>query len=228
VSVDYSQIEVRIAASIAQDELLIKMLEEDDVHRSIAAQVFKCHPADVTPKQRKLSKAMVFTLLFAGGYKRFYEYAHRNGSDLTMDEAGALFKAFFEAFQGLWNIRCKAYAITKSRRLAVITLPNGARRVLAGAKFTPSTIINTMVQGSAAVGMKLGLIEAGKHGLDEYMGAVVHDEAVCCVPQEIAKDFAIELQNCLVTGMKTVVPNCAVKAEIAYDSTGELPDVWLA
>jgi DNA polymerase-1 len=234
VSVDYSQIEVRISADKSNDQVLITMLEEDDVHRAIAAQVYKCQPSAVTPKQRKLAKAMVFTLLFGGGWQRFYQYARRNGSDMTEEEAMQLFKAFFEAFQGLWEMRCRANAMVRTRQVAVITLPNGSRRVLAGRKFTPPTILNTQVQGTAAVGMKLGLIEAYKQGLGKYMGAVVHDEAVSVVPDNEAKEYALELQTALVKGMKYVVKNCPVKAEIAYEKdangkpTGELPKVWLA
>jgi DNA polymerase I-like protein with 3'-5' exonuclease and polymerase domains len=228
VSVDYSQVEVRIAADICNDQDLIRLLVEDDVHRAIAAQVFACHPADVTPKQRKLAKAMVFTLLFGGGPKRFWEYARHNGSEMEFDEAVSMFQAFFRAFQGLWNMRQKAYAICRTRNSAVITLPNGARRVLAGRSMTPSIILNTPVQGTAAVGMKLGLIEAGKKHLDIYLGAVVHDEAVACVPDDIAEPYARAMQDCLVRGMQSVVHNCPIKAEIARNKDGSLPNVWLA
>jgi DNA polymerase-1 len=228
VSVDYSQIEVRISADVSNDDVLITLLEDEDVHTSIASQVFKCEKSDVKPKQRKLAKAMVFTLLFGGSYRRFYEYARINGSDMTLEEAAMLFKAFFDTFQGLWGMRQKAYAITRNRKVAVITLPNKARRVLVGRKFTPAVILNTTVQGTAAVGMKLGLIEAGKKGLDDYMGAVVHDEAVCCVPDDIAEDFANDLQKALIDGMSKVVRKCPVRAEIARNKDGSLPDFWLA
>jgi DNA polymerase I-like protein with 3'-5' exonuclease and polymerase domains len=228
ISVDYSQIEVRIAASIANDQALLKVLEEDDVHRSIASQVFACHPADVTPKQRKLAKAMVFCLLFGASWKRFYQYARRSGSDMTEGEAIELFHAFFAAFQGLWNMRQKAYAISRTRRVVVITLPNSSRRVLVGPSNRPTIILNTPVQGSAAVGMKLGLIDAYKHGLDQYVGAVVHDESVSCVPDSDAEDYAHEMQASLMRGMQTVVQNAPVKAEIARMPDGTLPNWWLA
>jgi hypothetical protein len=125
-------------------------------------------------------------------------------------------------------MRQKAYAICRTRNSCVITLPNGARRVLAGRSMSPSIILNTPVQGTAAVGMKLGLIEAGKKGLDRYLGAVVHDEAVACVPDEFAEEYALNMQDCLVRGMQSVVKHCPVKAEIARNKDGSLPDVWLA
>lgn len=228
VSVDYSQIEIRIAASISADTELTRMLSEEDVHSAIGAKVFGCEPSQITKAQRKLAKALVFTLLFGGSWRRFYDYARRSGSAITEEEAIQLFKAFFTTFQGLWAIRQKAAALCRTRRSCVITLPNGARRVLAGRTMAPTVILNTPVQGTAAVGMKLGLIEAGRRGLDKYIGAVVHDEAVACVPDAEAKEYALEMQDALVTGMASVVKNCPVKAEIAYDKDGQLPNVWLA
>jgi DNA polymerase-1 len=228
VSTDYSQIEICISASISNDEALIKILDEDDVHRAIAAQVFKCRPADVTPKQRKLAKAMVFCLLFGASWRRFYQYARRSGSDMTEQEAVELFREFFKAFQGLWAMRQKAYAISRNRRVVVVTLPNGARRVLAGRENRPTIILNTPVQGSAAVGMKLGLIEAYHQDLDTYIGAVVHDEAVSCVPDKYADDYAHTMQASLIKGMQSIVQNCKVRAEIAREKNGDLPFYWLA
>jgi DNA polymerase-1 len=229
VSIDYSQIEVRIAASIANDPVLIEMLSgHDDVHTAIASAVFKVRKEDVTPKQRKRAKAMVFTLLFGGSPQVLYDYARRSGGEITYDEAVEMFASFFSTFDGLAVMRKKAYAYVKNHRGAVITLPNGARRVLFGAKFSPQIILNTPVQGTASVGMKLGLIEAERRGLDRYLGAVVHDEAVACVPDSEAEEYAAEMQDSLVCGMQQVVKNCRVKAEIARNPDGSLPNVWLA
>ncbi len=56
LSADYSQIELRIMASICGDEALIKAFSEgEDIHRSTAALVFKVAPEDVTPRYEKKS-----------------------------------------------------------------------------------------------------------------------------------------------------------------------------
>ncbi len=220
VSVDYSQIEVRIAADISDDEVLIKMLAHDDVHSAIASQVFQKPAASVTPKERKMAKAMVFTLLFGGSPRVLYEYARRSGSHITEEEAEDLFVRFFTAFSGLRQMRQKAYAINRNRRVAVITLPNGARRILAGRTNSPPHILNTPVQGTAAVGLKYGLIYALERGLDKYLGAVVHDETVSCVPDREAEDYAQEMSECLVRGMEQVVTKCPVKTEV------KIGEVW--
>lgn len=221
VSVDYSQIEVRIAAELANDAALIQAVDEEDVHTAIAAQMFQVAPADVDKRQRKLAKAAVFTLLFGGSAKRLYEYARQSGSHITYEEAEDIFYRFFRAFQGLLQMRKTAYGMSKNRRVSVITLPLGARRVLAGAKNSGPVILNTPVQGTAAVGMKLGLIEAGRRGLDRYLGAVVHDEAVSCVPRREAEEYGRELQECLEAGMRKILTVCPVKTEAKID------DAWL-
>ncbi len=220
VSVDYSQIEVRIAADLGNDEVLIEMLAHEDVHSAIASQVFQKPVEKVTAKERKMAKAMVFTLLFGGSAKALYEYARRSGSHITEEEAEQLFTRFFTAFQGLLQMRQKAYAISRNRRVAVITLPNGARRVLAGRLNAPPNILNTPVQGTAAVGMKYGLILAEKQGLDRYLGAVVHDEGVACVPDKEAEEYAKEFGDCLIKGMERVITKCPVKVE------AKIGDVW--
>jgi len=227
VSVDYSQIEVRIAAAISHDIELMRVLTEDDVHRAVAASVFKKNPENISKEERKLAKAMVFALLFGGGPARFYEHAKHSGSKMTQDDALEMFRAFFAAFTGLWDMRCKAYALCRNNRVLSITLPNGARRVLVGAKKSPTVVLNTPVQGTAAVGMKLGLIEAHKRGLSKYIGAVVHDEAVSTVPANEAEEYAKEMQDALITGMSTVVGGVKILAEIARNPDKSLPDIWL-
>ena len=213
VSVDYSQLEVRLSADISNDQVLIDLLDHEDVHSAIASQMFQKPVEKITAKERKMAKAAVFTLLFGGGAKRLYDYARRSGSHITLEEAEELFTRFFTAFQGLLQMRQKAYAISRNRRVAVITLPNGSRRVLAGRLNDPPHILNTPVQGTAAVGMKYGLILAEQQGLDKYIGAVVHDETVSCVPDNEAEEYGQEMSQCLIKGMEKVVNKCPIKTE---------------
>jgi DNA polymerase I-like protein with 3'-5' exonuclease and polymerase domains len=77
--------------------------------------------------------------------------------------------------------------------------------MLVGHDKTASTILNTICQGNAAVGLKLGLIAAGKAGyFSKYLGLVVHDEVVACVPKEEAHDYAVQLGERLCFGMQQI------------------------
>lgn len=216
VSADYSQIEVRIAATIANDTKMMEILESGDIHRGVAAQIYNISPEQVTSTQRRMAKAVTFTLLFGGGPKVLYEYARTTGGDLTLDDAREIFSKFFNAFDGLRQMKEKAYAIAQNRRVVSIRLPNSAKRVLVGRNVTPSRILNTSVQGPAAIGMKYAILEADKMGLSKYIGATVHDELVAAVPDNEAQEYGHELEIAMIQGMKRAFPNMTVKVEVKY------------
>jgi len=206
VSADYSQIEVRISAYYAQDEELIKALEQDDVHAAIAAVTFNIPVDQVTKEQRKLSKALTFTLLFGGGSSTLYNHAKMSGGSMTMNQADQLTNSFFGRFKGLARMKSKAEAIARKPGPAFIRLPNSCRRILVGPSKRSTVILNTMVQGTAAVGIKYGLLECGRRGLvDQGLGSTVHDELVAAVPTKYAKDFSNEMQEAMIVGMRQAV-----------------------
>lgn len=206
VSVDYSQLEIRVAAAIANDAALLNVLKHDDVHTAIAAQIFGRGPVDILPNERKAAKAASFTLLFGGSARTMHDYARRMGADMSLDQAQHVFNRFFAAFKGLHAARDKAYAACRERDAVVIKLPGGAKRVLFGDKLKPQVVLNTMVQGTAAIGMKHAIAEANRRGLAPYLSLAVHDELVCNVPEKYAKQYATELSDAMVCGMGNVVP----------------------
>lgn len=211
VNVDYSQIEVRIAAYVANDTTLLKLLESGDVHTAVAAAVFNTKESSINPRQRKLAKAMVFLLLFGGGVQGFYDYIKMSGGELTYDEAREYVQRFFGTFSGIRAMKERAEKLSRKDGPVFIRLPNGSRRILIGFKKKSTTILNTMVQGTASVGIKHGILEAGRRGLDKYLGGQVHDELVAAVPNKEAKEYAEELKDAMIVGMKQVV-NMTVKA----------------
>jgi DNA polymerase I len=213
VSADYSQIEVRIAAFQAGDEVLMKQLESDDVHSAIAAAVFGIKQKDVTKEQRSIAKAMTFLLLFGGGVQRFYEYVKMSGSSITFEDASNIVYRFFTTFTGLKASRTKAERMASRPGPAFIRLPNGCRRILVGYNKKSTTILNTMVQGAAAVGIKYGMIEADRRGITKYLGGQVHDELVSAVPNKEVKDYGHELAEAMIVGMHRVIDS-TVKVEV--------------
>lgn len=213
VSADYSQIEVRIAAEIANDTVMRGILASDDIHRGVAAQIFACDESEVTSAQRRNAKALTFSLLFGGGANAIYAYAKMLGSDLTIDECKQLFVRFFDKFQGLAAMRKKAFAMSENQRIVSITLPNTAKRVLLGRKLSPTVILNTTVQGSAAIGMKNAIIEADRRRLP-YLGATVHDELVAVVPNAEVAEYSKELEEAMIVGMEQTMPGMITKVEV--------------
>lgn len=220
VAPDFSQIEIRIAANEADDKELIDALAAEDVHTMVAAQVFGIPPEQVTKDQRKLSKAMSFTLLFGGGAARLSHYAQTLGADLPLSQATPLVNAFFNRFQGLREVRRRAHNIANSGRPFTLNLPTGMRRVLTpGVDLSATRILNNIVQGTAAAGLKYAMVEADRAGLVTYLGATVHDELVAAVPSELAEEYGLELSRAMVKGMSRVCESVPVKAEVKRGKT---------
>jgi DNA polymerase-1 len=222
VSADYSQIEVRVAAELSGDEALLGVFRSGhgDVHSAIAADVFGVPVDQVTYEQRKLTKAMTFCLLFAGGANTLFEYAKMSGGSIDLPTAKALVGRFFRTYQGLSAFRDKACYMANSRRPATITLPTGLKRVIAGPYLTPMRLLNTSIQGSAAAGIKFAMLEARARGLTRSadrpwgLAAQVHDELVAVVPDDLADDYAVELEAAMIGGMKRVLKRCPVAVEV--------------
>jgi DNA polymerase I-like protein with 3'-5' exonuclease and polymerase domains len=207
VSSDYSQIEVWISASISKDAKFLQALKESaDIHQRLASDVYGIPYDDVTKEQRRTAKAIAFTLLFGGSVNGFYTYAKRHGATFTPLEAEQVAYKFFLAYPGVATMRERAKAVARTQYPTIIRLPNSLRRVLVGDMKTPQRVLNTMVQGTAAIGLKYALLLCGERGLDKYIGAVVHDEIVSCVPEAEAVEYSEELRTAMTDGMRKVLP----------------------
>ncbi len=206
VAVDYSQIEVRVAAYVSQDQALISAVDDADIHRAIASMLFKVPASEVTKEQRRKAKAAAFALLYCGGVNRLFNQARQDGSPITMEEAGEIFHSFFSRFKGLWDFRQTAIARAKRNPVNTIRMPSTLRRVLVGRDNRPSVILNNAVQGFAAAGIKQGIRIAGERGLMKYVGAQVHDELVAAVPDNEWEEYSVELQRAMLEGMALYLP----------------------
>lgn len=231
VSVDYSQLEVRWAAERSKDRNLIAAFKAGgDSHRAIASQVFGKPLEQVTDTERKTAKAMVFCLLFGGSAGTLYDYAKMAGSALTAAQCETLVAKFFNTYQGLRAMKDQAQYLARQRRPVTITMPTGLKRVLVADSLRSTVILNTTIQGSAASGIKLGMLRAKKLGLHRRgLGAQVHDELVACVPEAEAADYGEQLRTCMVDGMAEAMHACPVVADVTIGSTwnDELIDpVW--
>lgn len=231
-SVDYSQIEVCVAASQSKDAALMKAINEggEDTHRSIAALQGRKRPEDVTDDERKVAKAQSFRLLFGGGHRGFQAFANMLGLPMTESEAKAIKDQFFGTFQGLARERALAYGMASRRGPIVLRLPTTMRRVLTGWDAKATTILNTKVQGGAAAGMKYAILEFKKRHL-HYNGAVVHDETCGAVPERMAEEYVHEVCDAMVEGMGRVIPDVKVRVapKVGRSWAAQDPDLrpWL-
>ena len=94
LSVDYSQIELRVVAHISGDEAMIAAFRAgQDIHRATAAVIFDVAPEEVTPQQRRLAKAVNFGLIYG-----MTPYGLSQAVDIPVDQARAFVDAYFSRF----------------------------------------------------------------------------------------------------------------------------------
>ncbi|GLK59397.1 DNA polymerase I [Azotobacter vinelandii] len=190
VAADYSQIELRIMAHLAQDTSLLHAFRNDlDVHRATAAEVFGVAPEAVSADQRRSAKAINFGLIY--GMSAF-GLARQIG--VERKEAQAYIDRYFARYPGVlaYMERTRAQAGEQGyvetlfgRRLYLpeIHSKNGALR-----KAAERTAINAPMQGSAADIIKRAMVTVDawllESGLDARMILQVHDELVLEVRED--------------------------------------------
>jgi len=204
VTADYSQIEIWCGAALARDTQLIQDLQSGDVHTAVAATLFGLPPEKITKSQRQTAKAVSFTLIFCGGVSSIIRRAHLVNIDMEDKQARAIIQQFLEKYTGIAAMRQQAFKRAAEGTPVNITTPHGLKRILVDPR--PTQIVNTAVQGAAASGLKLSLLEADRRGLSNYLSLTVHDEIVAGeVPEGEAQAYARELAEAMLVGMEQAI-----------------------
>lgn len=208
VSADYSQIELRILAHCAEDDILIDAFKnEEDIHTRTALEIFQVLPEFVTDDLRSQAKAINFGIIYGMS-------AFRLANDLNISRkmAETYIDAYFTRYNGVKNFidttieetkkTCEAFTIFgRKRRLDDIQSSNANLR-----NFAQRAAINTPIQGSAADLIKLAMIKMDlalkKHGMKSKMLLSVHDEIIFECPYE-EKDRLMDLAKSV---MENVYP----------------------
>lgn len=220
IKADYSAIELRLAAVIADDRAMLTAFGEGaDLHRRTAATVLGIPEEEVSKEQRQLAKALNFGLAYGMGARTLVEHAATNyGVTLTEAEATGHRYRFFTTYTGLQRWHAKLPRGVVDTR----TLTGRIRRNVE--QFTWKA--NSPVQGSGADGIKAALGRLWQHR-DEAptarLVAVVHDEVVMECPAVDAEVVAAWLTRHMVGGMEEIVDYkvpIEVEATIARDWAG--------
>lgn len=213
LSVDYSQIELRIAAHMAQDEAMMAAFRAgQDIHAATAAAIYGVALEAVTREQRRHAKAINFGLIYG-----MSPFGLTRTTDLTLAEAEEFVKTYFERFPGvkryLDGIRRKAaqqgYVETLlGRRRYFPALKSGANR--ANKNREEREAINAPIQGSAADIMKIAMIRIPevlrKAGLHGQMLLQVHDEIVLECRREELQETARLVKGAMESAYPLSIP----------------------
>lgn len=190
LAVDYSQIELRIVAHMAQDKAMLAAFRAgQDIHATTAAAVHGIDLAEVTPEMRRHAKAINFGLIYG-----MSAYGLTNATDLTLAEAENFIETYFKEFPGvkhyLDGIREQAaqqgYVETLSgRRRYFPNLKQGAAHNIRQREEREA--INAPIQGTAADIIKIAMLQLPSEietaGLAARMLLQVHDELIFEVPE---------------------------------------------
>jgi DNA polymerase-1 len=219
-STDYSGIEVRVAAALSDDQEMIRVFSEGgDIHANVAAVGFGVPVEEVTKEQRQIAKAMSFTILFGGGAETFRGYAAARGSTISPEAAELALERFFETYEGLRRMRQSAIWQAQNQRAVTLVYPTGLKRVLFNDTLKSSIILNNIVQGTAAAGLKYALRECGKDGLIKYISAVVHDEIVYTAKTTEIVEVRDAIEEAMIRGMQMALQDATpipVEVESEY------------
>jgi DNA polymerase-1 len=224
MSADYSQIELRIAASFAKDATMIEAFRtRRDIHTTTAAKVFKVALDEVTPDMRRKAKEVNFGILYGST-----AFGLSQNLRIPRAEAVEIIKAYFHEFSAI-----KRYmddAINTAREKEYVETLMGRRRYLRDINsrnvstrgFAERNAINAPIQGSAADIIKIAMVNIHhwliKEKLRTRMTMQVHDELVF----DVHKD---EVE--IVKGNITQLMCKAVQLEVPMEVEVGVGENWL-
>ena len=196
VDADYSQIELRVLAHIADDEAMLTAFRSGmDIHTATASQVFSVPAENVTPLQRRHAKAVNFGIVYG-----ISEFSLAEDIGVSRYEAKAYIDSYLANYKGV-----KAYmkqVVEDAGRMGYTQTLYGRRRWIPELKSTNFNIkqgaeriaLNTPIQGTAADLIKLAMIRVDKALSENFPEAKlllqVHDELIVECPEEIAPQVA--------------------------------------
>ena len=227
LSLDYSQIELRIASHLSLDPKMLAAFQEDkDIHILTASLINNIEEEKVTPAMRQLAKILNFGIIYGMGAKALSETA-----GISLKEARKFKEEYFHDFSGLKNYL--EHSLEQAKKLGYVETLFGRKRFLPliGSlgqigRQEERIAMNMPIQGLAADIIKLSMIKISdfikSQNLDDEVRLIlqIHDELILEVKSAIIKEIAPQLKVIMEQVMDWEVP---LKAEITIGKNwGEL------
>ncbi|MGX7101257.1 DNA polymerase I [Gemella sanguinis] len=195
LSIDYSQIELRVLAHIAQDKGMIDAFKHDvDIHTKTASDVNGVPLDEVTPTMRREAKAVNFGIVYG-----ISDFGLSNNLGITRKRAKEFIEKYLETFKGVDKYMTDIVEFAKEhgyvetlynrrRSLPEITAKN---KIIAN--LNARIAMNTPIQGTAADIIKIAMISAYNYieesKVDAKLLLQVHDELIFDVSKDILEEF---------------------------------------
>jgi len=223
LSLDYSQIELRILAHLSNSETLIRVFNNnEDIHTETAKKVFNLGDQSPTPDQRRHAKAVNFGIIYGISDRGLSEQL-----GISIIESRNIIKSFYASFPEIRNYldsliadaTTKGYAETMFNRKRYLPDINSSQYNLR--EFAKRAAMNAPIQGSAADLIKIAMIQVYKAlkdgGYKAKIVSQIHDELIIKVNDK-EKDDVYKL-------VKDIMENC-VKLNVKLDVEGGYAKNW--
>jgi DNA polymerase-1 len=196
VDADYSQIELRVLAHIANDAVMIDAFKNGmDIHTVTASQVFGIEQDQVTSLQRRHAKAVNFGIVYG-----ISEFSLAEDIGVSRYEAKSYIDSYLDNYQGVRNYM--KHVVDQAREIGYTQTLYGRRRYIPELSSSNFNIrqgaeriaLNTPIQGTAADLIKMAMIRVydvlSKYYPQARLILQVHDELIVECPVELAEEVA--------------------------------------
>lgn len=223
VGIDYSQIELRIAAILSKDEKMIEIFRSgEDVHTGVAVRVFGVKPNEVTSEMRRKAKVINFGILYGMGVNALRTNL---GPETSREEAQAFLNAYFNTFTRLAEYLEETKTLARLQGYTETLF--GRQRHFPGIRSSAPFIraaaermaINAPIQGTAADVMRLAMIAVFDYLKDNnllnevHILLQVHDELVFEIKKGAEKQVIPKLAS-LMEGVMSGVDTFGVPLKV--------------
>lgn len=211
VSIDYSQIELRVLAHIADDKVMIEAFSNDeDIHSKTASEVNRVDIQDVTKDMRREAKAVNFGIVYG-----ISDFGLSNNLGITRKRAKEFIDKYLDTFSGVKKYMDDIVEFAKNN--GYVETIFGRRRELPDINSKNKTVVNlnsriamnTPIQGTAADIIKLAMIDVYNYlsssSLDAKLLLQVHDELIFEVSKVDKEEFENNVKNIMEKAAKLVV-----------------------
>ncbi len=222
IDADYSQIELRVLAHIANDEKMIEAFRQDeDIHTQVASRVFSVPAKEVTKEQRSKAKAVNFGIVYG-----ISDFGLAGQIGTSRKEAKEYIDNYLKKYPGIKKYMDDITA--KAKEDGYVETLFGRRRYIPELKssnymvreFGKRVALNAPIQGTAADIMKIAMNEVYRKlkekDLDAKLILQVHDELMIEVKKEQKEEAKKILKDCMENAAKLSVP-LKVEANDAED-----------
>lgn len=212
VSADYSQIELRVLAHMAEDENLIAAYQHDaDIHTATASQVFAVPVSEVTPLLRRNAKAVNFGIVYG-----ISAFGLSQDLDISRKEAGEYIDRYFATYPGIkkfldGNVEAaKETGYVKTMYGRIRPIPELSSSNFMQRSFGERAAMNSSIQGTAADIIKIAMIRVSKRLREENLSSrlilQIHDELLIETKEDEVEEVSRILSEEMMGAAQLKVP----------------------